>query len=303
MAISSDHSCIAIAAGTGSKSPDPALDFYLPDDDRRPGGGELGANSITPQLLYTAYTLALDTSRKTIFIGDRTRVKSYSWDQGLKGTRGDPVHTLRSGRHTGPLAICYDTKIFRSGRGSVLSWNIEQLETHGPEGKRIGKGKAERAEASQEPGGEDGNEYEDSTGSRPHATIELQDNDLQLHYWDFHQPSNLFFFGAGTTFQATRPEADRYLCGSLDLEHKGTIVTRFLGHGGNVEHISHSDGDPQIFVTAAGDGFVRTFDSRTHCPVMTFDVEEQNSPCYAALLVHPGGVPSELFSIFQSRLS
>ncbi|KAI1794273.1 hypothetical protein LXA43DRAFT_1091804 [Ganoderma leucocontextum] len=47
---------------------------------------------------------------------------------------------------------------------------------------------------------------------------------------------------------------------SVDLEHGGRRVARYLGHGGEVKRIATSAEDLNLFVTAGIGGYARLFD-------------------------------------------
>ncbi|KAG8730493.1 hypothetical protein FRC12_020235 [Ceratobasidium sp. 428] len=81
-------------------------------------------------------------------------------------------------------------------------------------------------------------------------------------------------------------------CATIDVEHGGTILARYLGHGGSVTDFSVSRGDPQVFATSCSDGFARLFDSRTPLPVLTFDACQNTECCYAVVLAHPDSIPT-----------
>ncbi|KAG8733800.1 hypothetical protein FRC12_018747 [Ceratobasidium sp. 428] len=81
-------------------------------------------------------------------------------------------------------------------------------------------------------------------------------------------------------------------CATIDMEHEGTILARYLGHGGTITDFSVSGGDPQVFATSCSDGFARLFDSRTPLPVLTFDACQNTECCYAVILAHPDSIPT-----------
>ena len=87
--------------------------------------------------------------------------------------------------------------------------------------------------------------------------------------------------------------AGRHACTAVDIEQGGRRVARFLGHGGAVERIATSTGDPWLFATTGGDGYARLFDVRRPLPVLTFDTGMQREACADVVLVYPDGIPSE----------
>ena len=88
-------------------------------------------------------------------------------------------------------------------------------------------------------------------------------------------------------------ESGGYAFLSIDLEHGGKRAARYLGHGGEVDKIATSAGDPNVFVTAGSDGYARLFDVRHPLPVLTFNTGLQRDGCTDVVLVHPDGIPSE----------
>ncbi|KAG9082197.1 hypothetical protein FRC06_005171 [Ceratobasidium sp. 370] len=81
-------------------------------------------------------------------------------------------------------------------------------------------------------------------------------------------------------------------CVTIDLEHGGSITARYLGHGGMINDLSVSEGDPRVFLTACDDGYARLFDLRIPLPTLTFDACQLNEACDAAVLAYPDGIPS-----------
>ncbi|KAH9928736.1 uncharacterized protein B0H18DRAFT_1000397 [Fomitopsis serialis] len=51
-------------------------------------------------------------------------------------------------------------------------------------------------------------------------------------------------------------------------------AARYLGHAGVITDFSTSEGDANMFLTAAGDGYARLYDRRKPLPALTFDVEK-----------------------------
>jgi len=86
-------------------------------------------------------------------------------------------------------------------------------------------------------------------------------------------------------------ELPSYSCAAVGLE-TGKTTGRYLGHSAQVMDISTSEADPNVFVTACGDGHARLYDTRHHLPMLTFDVGQQGDICPAAILCHPDGIPT-----------
>ncbi|KAL4245998.1 hypothetical protein ABKN59_009116 [Abortiporus biennis] len=282
MAMSSDCSAVVVSTMGGYKNRDPLLTFYLPQDPD-PVFFRLKAG-----LCDHARQLAMDESRKLVFAGDWQRIKSYSWALDADKRRGLPTHTLKSDDHEGPIAVLGNRLIRAGGKGTALSWNIDELETHGTrnENKIIGEGEF-KEDSWRETGSP-----EQSPGSEPHSSIPFGEDGLKLRCWHLHKPTGHML--CGQTTQYTHEEVG-LRCVGIDLEHGGKIVSKYIGHGDNVCTISTSEDDPSLFLTAALDGYARLFDVRMTCPVMTFDYEhDDNKVQYkaSAIYVHPGGIPS-----------
>ncbi|CCL98796.1 uncharacterized protein FIBRA_00801 [Fibroporia radiculosa] len=287
MALSPNSLCLAISAAGGWKNRDPVVHYLL---DQAEGESMLPAKSFKPGLSEVAYTMALDEDRKLIFVADSQRVKSFQWesvgrteldDSKLKG-----MSTLNSVGCRGPVAVLPNGRLVRAGKGRALVWEIDKLETHGADGnKRIGDGTLD-AEGSWRDN-DDGDEIELSMGSKPHTTVEFADQSLSPGTWHLHKPSGHMLCGENGL------RDNSYSCVLLDLEHGGKTVTRYLGHGGDVECFSTSDGDPNTFVTAGSDGYARLFDIRHPLPVVTYDPPGSREEfCPSIVFVHPDGIPT-----------
>ena len=62
------------------------------------------------------------------------------------------------------------------------------------------------------------------------------------------------------------PAASQTACVTLDL-HANAVAGHFLGHGGEISHVSSLPSRrPDAFMTACGDGVVRVYDSRSPLP-------------------------------------
>ncbi|KAI0925864.1 hypothetical protein AcW1_008183 [Taiwanofungus camphoratus] len=290
IAMSSGGSCLAVAAAGGWKNRDPVIHVY-PVDDGADGDFLSEGLSIDPGLSEVAHQLTLDEERKLIFVSDSYRIKSFSWSL-PSGRRksANAVHTLRCDKYNGGIAILPNGRIVRAGHGEAVVWNIDDLETHGPGKKHIGSDKFNTEDSWRD---NDGGDIELSTGSNPHTTIKLADSEFSPQVWHLHKPTGHML--SGESGRRSRS----YACVSLDLEHGGQTIARYLGHGGDVESFSTSEGDPNVFATAGSDGFVRLFDVRHPLPTITFDHGKRQESCPDVVLVHPDGIPT-IFSAGQS---
>lgn len=279
--ISSDGSYMAMNTRGGYKSRDPVISYWK----TRRNSEEFEHKSFVPPLAHLVVDHVIDDSRRLLFVADRERVKSYTYGKERKA-----MHTLDSSAAygTGPLALLSNGRIARSGTGSALIWNIDELETHYAPGSndfhKIGEGTYKGFEDSWR---EEGCKQELSRGSIPHATVSYAIPDLLPRVWDYHAPSGLMLIGEDPR------DSERCDCISMDLEHGGKVVTRFIGHGDQVEAFSLSDEDPNVFLTASADGYARLWDVRDNLPVLTFDVEGGSASCNSALFIHLDSLPGE----------
>ncbi|KAG8724861.1 hypothetical protein FRC09_013029 [Ceratobasidium sp. 395] len=225
-------------------------------------------HSVEAGLIRMAHSMALDESRKLIFVGDYDRVKSYAWGvpNGQNYQYGpDPTHTLNSSHVDGPLAVLPN----------------EGLETHDETGSAGigGRDKSIRDNTWRD----DPEELEDSVGSSPTSRVKLADcQGLTFNGWRplTQAPSTMLCY------------PDSYDCLTIDLEHDGRMAARYIGHGGKIADVSVSEADPQTFLTACSDGYARLYDLRTPLPVLTFDAACQQEGCRTTVLAHPDGVPT-----------
>ena len=288
MAISSNGTCLALTGSGGWKNRDPVLRFYtLPVGNDGDDDVFSTEKSITPSLSGLASALALDEDRKLIFVADRFRIKSYSWEAREKVKRGSAVHTLRSANFEGPVTTLPNGRLIRFGKGSAAIWNLDEMDTH--TGKEIIGETFIVTDSWREE-----SEIEKSAGNLPTTTITFADPELSIGALHLHKPSNLFLCGNEEIRwdSGDEEEGGSYSCFQLDIENGGKIVKRFLGHGGTVTNISTSAGDPNTFLTSCTDGCVRLYDTRLTLPTFTLDVGSQAEACNAALLIHPDGIPS-----------
>ncbi|KAJ7235721.1 hypothetical protein B0H12DRAFT_1212432 [Mycena haematopus] len=285
-------SCMMIPSMGGYKNRTPMLTYYLLDDaaprkSRFPHKSQfpLTERQATVGLTEIAFTSAIDESKKLMFVADSSRIKSYAWadNSGTIYDRGFPVHTLQTDDYEGPLHVLSPGRVVRAGRGSVGVWNLEGLKTHGPDGnKRIGR----KFDTSDTWRDED-DEIEASSGSEPTDSISLADPQLAPARWHAHPsaPANML---CGTDPSTSND----YSCISLDLEHGGKTVSRYLGHGGQTNAFSTSSGDLTLFLTAASDGHARLYDHRVTLPVLSLRVGSGEDDCAGIALVHPDGIPT-----------
>lgn len=231
-------------------------------------------------LLGHAESPALDETRQLIFAADHDRIKSYSCTNGS----GAPVHTMDARLYPGPSAVLPNGRLLRGGRGSALSWVLDELETHGETSELIGE------DLYIYDGGytelDDDVDIKRSTGSDPHFTVPFSQEDFEPYRWHLHRPTEHMLCAEDEQYGSR--------VASLDLEHGGAVLSRYLGHGGAVRKFSTSPGDAHLFATACSDGFARLYDIRTPLPITTICVEGHDSLTGDVEFTHIDGLPSEL---------
>ena len=326
--ISSDSSALAVISQGGWKHRDPILGIHILDegegqapprhrddrdkdedgdededeDDEDDDDEDEGADTyayqhyrsmvLEPGFSEIAYQLVMDSQHKLAVVADSHRIKTFYWGRSgevafgdWQPVRGKNVHTLACKKgYDGPIAVLPGERIARAGKGGIAVWDMAALATH-KGGKRVGAGKLNTEDSWRD---NEYNEIERSTGSAPSRTIQFaqEDKDFAPAVWQLHEPSGHMLAG-----ENARRTAGRYGCYALDLEDGGKKVTRFLGHGGNVDTFAISDGDPNVFFTGCSDGCVRMYDVRHPLPVLTLDAGKSGEFCSAVQFVHPDGIP------------
>ncbi|KAJ7500633.1 hypothetical protein B0H11DRAFT_785998 [Mycena galericulata] len=294
VSFTNNGTCLAISSAGGYKNRDPKLTYYLLDDTApRAKKYPFTANELplTPRhaevgLTEVATASTTDESRKLMFVGDAWRVKSYAWaDQHSDEVYREavPTHTLDTSAHCGPLHILAPGRLIRAGKGSVGLWNLDALQTHGPDGdaqigpdfNTYGWGRDEDAV------------LEGSSGSESTSIISLADPQVAPAKWHPHPtlPATML---CGTDTSKSKD----YSCISVDLEHGGKTVARYLGHGGDSRAFSTSGADANVFLTAASDGHARLYDHRTPLPVLSLRAGSGEDDCAGVVLAHPDGIPT-----------
>ncbi|KAF8598017.1 hypothetical protein BDV93DRAFT_354678 [Ceratobasidium sp. AG-I] len=283
--ISQGGSCLALNAMGGYKNRSPVLSYFILGDEEL----MLKGHFLEVGLADIAYHMALDESRRLIFLGGESRVKSYAWGAPGGDNYKKPLatHILDSGRTIGPIAVLPNGTVVRAGKGNAAVWSLEGLQTHGMDGDKVIEEEVDTDEDTWSD--DDDEEIEQSSGSQPTSQLAFTDNsNMKPTHWKplIQSPSSMLC----TT--ATMGEETEYDCFLLDLEHGGKIATCFLGHGGVVSDFSVSAPDPQVFLTACNDGYARLYDLRRPLPVLTFDACGQGEFCGAVALAHPDGIPT-----------
>ncbi|KAG5636223.1 hypothetical protein H0H81_008730 [Sphagnurus paluster] len=233
-----------------------------------------------------AQHLSLDEPRKLLFTANDDRIKSFTWGEphGEDYKDARPTHTMDSRQWKGPTAILPGGHLVRAGTGSVGVWDLDTLETHGPDGQaRIG----ERYDFDDD-GSWETELLEDSCGSPASTSIAL-DAGLAPEIWGVH-PSAPASMICGFSWYAD----EHFSCIALDLEHGGKVAGRFLGHAGTVVDVATSAADPHTFVTGSTDGYARLLDVRAPLPVLSLNAASGGVGNASVVLAHPDGVPTVL---------
>ncbi|KAJ6473508.1 hypothetical protein DFH09DRAFT_1109892 [Mycena vulgaris] len=285
VALAMTQSCLLLAGLDQWSYRVPALTYFLLDDtddeyefplDTRHADVGFGEQT------YEGYAHAgIDEVNKLMFVADDWRVKSFAWaDAQSRGLYEWvlPTHTLNTGDHCGPISVFAPGRILRAGKGSIAFWNLDEVETHGPEGNLVIG--APKSYCGNENPDDPEAQKEFSTGSAATAVIPLADPTFSPAAW--HINPNL----PGNMLCAPFSWLNDYSCTSLDLD-SAQVAARYLGHAGSVRGFSTSEADPTIFLTAATDGYARLYDSRTPLPGLSL----ASDVCKAAVLIHPDGIP------------
>ncbi|KAI0661809.1 hypothetical protein C8Q70DRAFT_1052118 [Cubamyces menziesii] len=299
-AMTANASALAVIQQGGWKNREPLLTVYFLDDEADfAGKGKADEDDaeilswhgfrymgLECGLSEVAYEVAMDTPRQLAVVADSRRIKTFALGgdvafNGWKPALGKNVHTMKSAGYDGPLVVLPEGRIARAGKGGAAIWNLDSLETH-KGGKRVGRGKFDIEHSMRDTD----TDIELSTGSAPTTTLTFARSTLTPASWHLHEPSGHILSGENGN------KSHSYGCYSLDLNAGGKIVSQYLGHGGNVIAFSTSPGDPNVFVTACGDGFARLYDVRHPLPVMTIDSGKSSEFCSTVQFIHPDGIPT-----------
>lgn len=286
--LSAGGQCLVLSSAGGWKNRAPVVQYYhlegTTDSDSLPQG-----RNVKTGLAGIVYNTVISESKRLIFAADEDRVKTFAW--GPEGAL--PVHTIDSDDHQGPLALLDNgNKLVRAGSGSMAVWNLDELPTHGDDGKGVIGGEISLEDTWRD----DPEDIETSEGVPATMKVDFEEQGLTPSVW-FPHPGG----AAGKMISSLDRSKGSSSLVALDLEHGGKVMSRYIGHSGGVLHISTSVGDPNMFVTDCDDGLARLWDIREPFPVLTFDVEYLNEArCGGVALAHPDGIPSMWpFSVFH----
>ncbi|KAI0368795.1 hypothetical protein BV20DRAFT_1036915 [Pilatotrama ljubarskyi] len=262
MGVSSGSSILALASGGGFKARDPVLQYYLLSAQ---SDSHLQGASMDPGLSSVPRFVVTDEDHQLIFLADDERIKSFSFASGIHGKalkRLPTVHSMDSERiYEGPMAVLRNGRVARAGKGKAAIWDVSALESQ----------PAQRS----------------SNGSKAHSVVTFADDaSYAPSTWHLHGPTSRLLCGERSA------RSGGHSCIALDLEHGGRRAARYLGHGGDVVRITAGPGDPNVFATAASDGYARLFDLRRPLPILTIETGFQREGCADVVLVHPDGIPT-----------
>ncbi|KAI0635611.1 hypothetical protein C8Q77DRAFT_580545 [Trametes polyzona] len=262
--IATSGDILALASGAGFKAREPTLQYYLLSNQ---ADNCLEGVSMDPGMSSAPRFVVTQDEHKLVILANESMVRTFSFDAGEGGRvpkQLPAVHTFNcQTRHDGPIATLPNGRMAKAGKGEAAVWDISM--TDAP------------AETRQAPTTTDHLE-----GKQPSIVAFVDDPAYAPATWHLHAPSGRLLCG----------EQAGYGCIALDVEHGGQRAARFLGHGGHVVRITTSPGDPNLFVTAASDGYARMFDMRRPLPVLTIETGIQREGCVDVVFVHPNGIPT-----------
>ncbi|KAJ7433995.1 hypothetical protein FB451DRAFT_1380096 [Mycena latifolia] len=277
--LTTSGTCLALSSMGRYKERTPILTYYFLDESspsRKRLQFPLVARQAKVGLTELALASTMDEDRKLIFVADSWRIKSYAWadEQSGKVYRNAlPTYTLKTDQHDGPLHVIAPGRLLRAGKGFVGVWNLDGLATHGPKGTaRIG-----RKFSTSDTWRDDDEVIEASSGIGPTSIITLADPAVAPTRWHAH-PSAPSTMLRGSDAAKTMD----YSCVSVDLEHGGKTVARYLGHGGDTRAF-------RLVLRTPIDGHARIYDHRTALAALSLRAGLGEDDCMAAVLVHPDG--------------
>ncbi|KAI0040948.1 hypothetical protein FA95DRAFT_792933 [Auriscalpium vulgare] len=267
---------LAILGVGGMKQTDPALTLVRLDDPPKEDRYSSWGIDVPIGISRRSSNLALDESRRRVFVADSWRIKSYRWAK--TGEESLPRHTLSSIGYGGQLVLREGgSKLLRLGTGGLAVWNLAEQPTHGPKGKSTIGGKYGEYDDPVLSDRFDEENLEYSKGSPPSMTVKgTVMADIQ-HWRDHPSKPN----------EALVTHRKRWTVSGIDIVTQ-QIVRHYVGHGGEVSGIITSPDDPHSFLTTSYDGCVKFYDSRAPAPSL-------------AILHNEESVKSALYELFDGQ--
>ncbi|CUA74738.1 DENN domain and WD repeat-containing protein SCD1 [Rhizoctonia solani] len=279
------NTCLVLTAMGGHRNRTSVLEYLMLGQPLAPSEKFPVRRWIEPKFFGVGYHATIDETRRLIFLGDDRRIKSYEWGSPTEVYSDPlPVHNLNTEQCTGPMTIVDNRSVLRAGKGGASVWDIQSTLD---EGSTVEEPiDLDELDENGDWEGEVPEAVDRSPGLAPTSHIKFLDQpNLKPSLW---QP--LLTAPSTVVCVEYAREAGKYSCIGIDLE-AGKSTSCYLGHGADVSALSVSVGNPQLFLTACNDGFVRLFDVRRPLPSVTFDACGQREFCEAAALAHPDGIP------------
>ncbi|KAJ6627741.1 hypothetical protein B0H10DRAFT_2210258 [Mycena sp. CBHHK59/15] len=261
--------CLVVPSTTGLDHCSAHLTYYVLGERNRQNDSSLTAHHMRlPVELatsdMTSVSAASDEENKLIFWAGRDVVKSYAWENPWTGTvyKSAPEWScLSSPGCAGPLYFSAASCLLIRA-GKNFAW------VWGPECLQT--------------------RTQGSAIIKPTGMIKWFDPNMSPRVWHPHPnlPTNMLACLEGD---------------SEIVDLSGKTGMRYLGHGGKPTGFSTSDGDPNVFLTAASDGYAQLFNTRMNLPVLSLRAGTINGRC-AGLLIHPDGVPIVFTGAFEDQV-
>lgn len=287
-AVTITEHCVLMSCGTGWRFHDPALNYYLLDghDADFP---DVATDSAVILKGYCdveddSHDIGVDEANKMIFFASGDRIQSFAWgdvESGATYTWAQEECTLISPDHRGPMSVFAPARILRAGTGSIAFWDIEiPSESEYSDDIMGGVEFEDQGDAKSDAGSH-------TVSYAPTTLITLADPNFEPAKWCIHPHLSGSMLCAPTVPHYSREDGvpNDYSCVALDLD-SAKVSARYLGHSSAVRQFSTSPRDPQTFLTAGSDGYVRLYDTRTPLPGISIATDAM-----AAVFIHPDGVP------------
>lgn len=217
----------------------------------------------------TAHQILYESKRQPLFVGDGDRIKSYRL-----GADGSvlPVHTFGAVGRDPALALSEDGSILFEfvcrNKRTARAWRLDDQPTHGEDGKQIvgrriedhrmcsaSSNALDRADALADRDVHSDSQIERSQGSPHDFVVKVRE-------------CGSISMCSGVVRSNQIVAASRLAVFSADLRRQ-TVVTRFLGHGADLNAVDPVGSRPDAFMTSCEDGTVRLYDARSPLPTIS----------------------------------